>query len=179
MANEPRLIPADTLEGLRLRQMYDLARDVRGSFMEQAIWIDVVVTDILAQYFAPDKDKRMLLSSDVLAGPNSSFGDRIKLLEKVVSRSYRSFAQECPNLSDRLDKIRRFRNRLAHAHLDTSDEFIAKGHKDRIQITFYQDGTAKSQVVTVEESNNRLKECSAVMTQLLKLQALLAAASPT
>ena len=37
---------------------------------------------------------------------------------------------------------------------------------------------AHPQLITVEDSNNRLKECSAVMTQLLKLQALVTADTP-
>jgi hypothetical protein len=116
--------------------------------MDQAIWIDVIVTDILAQYFAPDPVKRRLLSSNVIAGPDSSFSSRIQLLRKILARAYTSFSDEHPNLCDQLDKIRRFRNRLAHAHIDTSDVFLAKAHTDRIQITFYEDGEAKSQLIT-------------------------------
>jgi hypothetical protein len=147
--------------------------------MEQAIWLDVLVTDILAQYFAPHEDRRKLLSSEVLAGPHLSFSGRIKVLQKVVARSYGSFVQEHPALFERLDKIRRFRNRLAHSHLDTSDEFIAKGFKDRIQIVFYEEGTTKQQVITVEESDERLKECSAILLKLVELQALVTADTPT
>ena len=51
---------------------------------------------------------------------------------------------------------------------------MAKGYEDRIQIVFYEDGATKTQVITVEESKTRLAECTAVMLQLLKLQALVA-----
>ena len=166
------MIRADTPEGIQLGKLYALAQQFRGSFMEQAIWIDVIITDILAQYFVPNEDKRMLLSSDVLAGPDISFSGRISILERIISRSYSSFAQEAPKFCDRLNKIRRFRNRLAHAHLDTSDNLLAKWSGDRIQIIFYEDGQAKTQVITVKENNDRLQECSGVMLELAKLQAL-------
>jgi len=179
MANEPKVIPVDTPEGKYLNRIHDLARHVRGSFMEQAIWIDVLVADILAQYFAPDEDKRALLISEVLTGQGSTFSRNINTLRKVVSRSYASFSEEYPDFFSQLEKIRKFRNRLAHAHLDTSDKFIAEGHEDRIRIVFYEDGIAKTQVITVEDSNKRLGESSAVLSQLLKLQALVTAASTT
>jgi hypothetical protein len=179
MVDAPGFIPANTPEGEQLNRIFELAKHVRGAFMDQAIWIDVIVTDILAQYFVADTGKRMLLTSDVIAGPDSSFSSRIQLLGKIVSRSYTSFAQEYPNICDRLDKIRRFRNRLAHAHLDTSDAFMRKGYKDRIQIAFYEDGTEKTQVITIAESNDRLNECSVVVRQLLTLQALVQQTNPT
>jgi hypothetical protein len=158
-----------------LNPLHAIARDIRGNFIDQAIWIDVLITDILAQYFVPDEGKRRLLSSEVLARSDASFSGCIDILRKVVFRSYVTFKDEYPDLFDKLGKIRRFRNRLAHAHLDTSTEFVAKGHKDRIQIVFYEDGATKTQIITFKESKTRLAECSAVMLQLLKLQALVAA----
>ena len=140
--------------------------------MEQAIWIDVILTDILARYFAPDEGKRRLLSSEVLAGPDVSFSGRINILERIISHSYAIFGNKSPKLCDQLNKIRRFRNRLAHAHLDTGEKFMAKWPGDRIQIVFYEDGATKTQVITTEESNSRLRECSAAVLQLVELQAL-------
>jgi hypothetical protein len=174
MPSEPKIVPPGPPEIGQLNVLHALARDLRGNFIDQAIWIDVLITDILSQYFAPEEGKRGLLTSDVLAGPDVSFSGRINILKKVVSRSYVTFKNEYPDLFDKLGKIRRFRNRLAHAHLDTRTDFVAKGHKDRIQIVFYEDGATKTQIITVEESKARLSECSVVMFQLLKLQALVA-----
>jgi hypothetical protein len=176
MADQPAIIRLDTPEGTQLGRLYNLAQQMRGSFMEQAIWIDVILTDILARYFAPDESKRMFLSSEVLAGPYVSFSGRISILERIISRSYVPFGNTCPKLCEQLNKIRRFRNRLAHAHLDASDAFMAKWPGDRIQIVFYEDSAAKTQVITVEENNSRLKECSAVVLQLLELQTLVISA---
>ena len=56
---------------------------------------------------------------------------------------------------------------------------MRKGYKDRIQIAFYEDGTEKTQVITIAESNDRLNECSVVVRQLLTLQALVQQSNPT
>src|SRR5690348_5108176 len=84
MSDTPEIIPANSPQGQQLNRLHELAKHVRGAFMDQAIWIDVIVTDILAEYFAPDAAKRMLLSSDVIAGPDSSFSSRIQLLRKIL-----------------------------------------------------------------------------------------------
>jgi hypothetical protein len=75
-------------------------------------------------------------------------------------------------LFTRLDKIRRFRNRLAHAQLDTSDESLAKGG-ERIRLTFYENGEQKHQIITFADVKVRLAECSQVLLQLVELQKLI------
>jgi hypothetical protein len=145
-------------------------REIRGTFIDQTIWLDVLVTDILATFFCPDKERRALLSSDVLTGRDATFSGRLEILEKTASRWFPAFVACHPSLFSQLGKIRRLRNRLAHSHLDTSDEFMARGYTDRIQLVFYEDGTEKTQVITIEEYNERLKECSRVMASLVELQ---------
>jgi hypothetical protein len=172
-------IPANSPEAAALNHIYALSQQIRGVFMDQTIWLDVMITDILASYFVTDPKKRALLSSDVLSGPDQTFSGRISLLQKIVNRSYKAFADEHPNLFDRLGKIRQFRNRLAHSHLDTSDEFLGKGYTDRIQINFFKNGEELSQAITVEDSRQRLKECSEVLLQLVKLQTLVMADTST
>ena len=173
MADVPgTTIPVNSPEGQRLNQLFELAKHIRGGFMDQSIWIDTILTDILATHFCPDPIKRGLLSSDVIAGPDSAFSSRIQLLRKILKTSYGSFTQEHPNFCDQLDKIRRFRNRLAHAHLDTSDAFLSKGYTDRIQLAFYEEGERKTQVITVAEIDDRFRECSAVILKLVALRAL-------
>jgi hypothetical protein len=172
MSDRPQSIDANSPEATYLNKLHASAFNLRGGFIDQAIWIDLVVTDILARYFVPDVAKRALLASEVITGPDSSFSGRINVLRKVVSRSYPAFATQYPALFDRLDKIRRFRNRLAHAHLDTGDDFLAKEHMDRVQLVFYEDGETKTQVVTFEEFRARLAECSEIVKQLLALQGM-------
>jgi hypothetical protein len=60
-------------------------------------------------------------------------------------------------LFSQLGKIRTLRNRLAHALLDTSDEFVEKGYDDHIRITSYRDGVAKMEEITVTERISSLE----------------------
>jgi hypothetical protein len=177
MAADPPFIPPDSPEGQKLNALNILMREVRGTLIDQAIWLDVVVTDILATFFCPDRERRALLSSDVLTGRDATFSGRLEILEKITKRWFPDFVTSHASLFNQLGKIRRLRNRLAHSHLDTSDAFMAKGYTDRIQLVFYEDGTEKTQVITVEEYNERLKECSRVMVLLAELQTMVQGAA--
>jgi hypothetical protein len=77
VTTEPPLIPADSPEGQKLNALYVLMRDIRGALIDQAIWLDVLVTDMLSTFFCPDEERRALLSSDVLTGRDATFSGRL------------------------------------------------------------------------------------------------------
>ena len=122
-------------------------------------------------YFTEDAKKQSVLG-EALTGRDFSFSARIELLEKVVKLSFPAFGNTHNDFFTKLDKIRRFRNRLAHAQLDTSDEFLAKGG-EQIQLVFYENGEEKLQIITFADVKLRLAECSQVVLQLDELQKLM------
>ena len=173
MPSDPSYLSADSLKAQELNALHVLMREIRGTSIDQAIWLDVLVTDILASFFCADTERRALLSSDVLTGRDATFSGRVDVLRKIAEKWFPEFVANRSDLFDGLDKIRRFRNRLAHSHLDTSEAFLAKGYTDRIQLVFHEDGTRKTQVVTVAEFQERLKEGTQVTFSLLELQKLI------
>lgn len=173
MPSDPSYLSTNSPEAEKLNALHALMREIRGTSIDQAIWLDVVVTDILASFFCADTERRALLSSDVLTGRDATFSGRVDVLEKIAKKWFPEFVANHINLFDGLDKIRRFRNRLAHSHLDTSEAFLAKGYTDRIQLVFHEDGTGKTQVVTVAEFKERLRDATQVMFSLLELQKLI------
>ncbi len=146
--------------------------------MDQAIWIDVLIVDILAQYFCGDADRRAILSGEVLGGASSSFNKNIALLKKVVARSYPDFKEKCPDLFPLLERIRTFRNRLAHARVDTSPEALAAEPINSIRFISFKDGVPDYLEVTGPDSDKRLGECSKVVYALFELQKLVAEPVP-
>lgn len=166
-----KFIPANAPEADHLGRVYEWSVRIRGTFMDQTIWLDTIITGLLVLYFTEDEKKQSVLS-EALTGRDFSFSARIELLENVVKLSFPAFVSTHLDLFTKLDKIRRFRNRLAHAQLDTSDEFLAKGG-EKIRLTFYENGEAKHQVITFADVKTRLAECSQVMLQLVELQKLI------
>jgi hypothetical protein len=172
VTTEPPLIPPESPKGQKLNALFALMRDIRGTFIDQAIWIDLLTTDILGAFFCPDDERRSLLSSDVLTGRDATFSGRLEILEKIVERWFPAFLAGHAGLFKQLGKIRRLRNRLAHAHLDSSNAFMARNYTDRIQLVFHEDGVEKTQVITVAEFHELLKECTQALTSLAELQKL-------
>lgn len=168
--NEPRTLDATAPEAQMLNLNLDVSLRMRGTFIDQAIWIDLIVTDLVARYFVEDRAKRSLFFSDVISGPDSSFSGRIAILKKAVLRSYQDFLDQQPRIFDQLDKIRRFRNRLAHSSVNyrKGGPTVDGGH--RVVLEFHEDGEQKSQIVTAIEFRARLAECTEVIRSLAALQ---------
>jgi hypothetical protein len=175
MQHDPQSIPGDSPEGIALSKVHALASRIRGDFMGQAIGIDLLIVDILTQYFTPDKERRMLLQSEVFS--TSSFSKNINVLKAVVKYSFALFNENNPNVLSELDELRNFRNKLAHALLDLSDGWMAQGHTDRIRLTSFKRGKPEHSIVTIEESNKALGKASVVLMGLVKLQAMVVAGS--
>jgi hypothetical protein len=164
-------VPANAPEADHLGRVYEWSVRIRGAFMDQTIWLDTIITGILVLYFTEDAKKQSVLG-EALTGRDFSFSGRTELLEKVVKVSFPDFANTRRDLFTKLDKIRRFRNRLAHAQLDTSDGFLARGG-EQIRLVFYENGEEKHQIITFADAKVRLAECSQVLLQLAELRKLM------
>lgn len=141
--------------------------------MEQAIWVDHLLSDMLAHYFCEEKEKRALLFSEVITGVDFRFSTRISLLFSILEIRHPELSKKYGVLQDRLDKLRRFRNRLAHSHLKATAEEIKNVHKGAVTFCFYEDGETKEQVVSRDELKKRLAESSDLLDQLLQIRAAL------
>lgn len=154
----------------QLTHLFQLAKDIRASFLEQSIFIEKIIEDILAHHFCPEEDRRNLFFSLVINGTDLTFDSKICIFDKLLRLRYPDIIESNNKLIDELHKIRRFRNRLAHAMLDTSPDFLAKEYKDRIQLIYYEDGRKKQQVITTTERIKRLSRCSKIVQLLYEIK---------
>lgn len=169
-------IPGDSPEGVALGKVHALATRIRGDFMGQAIAIDILIADILANYFTPNNERRMLLQSEVLS--TSTFSKNINVLKAVVKHSFASFNKSNPEVLSDLDELRMFRNKLAHALLDLSDEWMAQGHTDRIRLLSFNKGKPVHSIITIADSNKALGKASVILFGLVKLQEMVLGMAP-
>jgi hypothetical protein len=147
-----------------------LSAEIRGEFLDLAIFAELVITDIIARHFCPDEDRYMLFFSVVMTNPDLKFSTKEDMLREILKLRYRDILDAHGDLIDQVGKVRRWRNRLAHSHLDTSERFLSKGHKDRIQLIYYEAGRVKQQVISVDDSKAKLAEVSACIRQLVAVQ---------
>ncbi len=176
---KPRIVklsskdPTDTaLEG-HLRKYYNLVRDMRGSFLEQSIWIDHILSELLAEYFCDNDKIRPLFFSEVIGGADFRFSSRITLLGSIMKAYHPQLAPKQKSLCDRLDKVRRFRNRLAHSHVKADPEDIARAQDDKFTLVFYEDGMSKEYIASAEDFRVRIKEATDLFIELLEIKELM------
>jgi len=161
----------------KLTALFKLAQEIRGPFLEQAIFVEKLIEDIIAQHFCPDEGRRDLFLSLVINGTDLTFSNKIAIFERLLRLCHGQLLEKYGDLVDEIHKIRKFRNRTAHAMLDSSEEFLRRGFDDRIQLIFQEDGRKKRQVITVTERNERLAACSKVVMALSDIQQLILGAN--
>lgn len=110
--------------------MGKIAEQMRGAFINETAWIEVLLTDIISHYFCAEKHRRMLFFTDV--ADSMSFHHKTALLRKLLEHESSDLLTQNPKLPDRLDKFRDFRNILAHKHLDTSATAITRRKPDEV-----------------------------------------------
>jgi len=152
----------------QLKPLYDLSKEIRGSFLDQAIIVESFIDEIISQHFCPEKTRRILYFSSV--PPELTFHRKIKIFETILETCYPKLIERHSNLMKEIDEIRAFRNRIAHSILESSRNFLKEGYTDRIWLRYYKKGKMKRLVVKREDMKERLKGCTRVILALVDIQ---------
>jgi hypothetical protein len=148
--------------------LHEFAAELRGKFLNGSAWIETLIGDILAAYFCGDSERRGLFFSEV--ANDMRLSSKATLLDKILEREFPQLRKTYPRLKQRLDSLRAFRNRLAHAHIDTSEAALAAGKSDEVTFIFYEDGQMKRQQVTRAGARRRADEANQLRKDLVELQ---------
>jgi hypothetical protein len=144
---------------------------IRGAYLAHVIPIEELVKDIISYHFCSDEEKRKQFISLILNGRDYTFSFGIEILEKLLDISYHDLIKRFPKLIDDLNKIRKFRNWLAHSALDTSDQFLSKNHTDKIRLISYDEiGQTNYRDISRDEIDERLEDCLDIHFDLVDIR---------
>jgi hypothetical protein len=146
-----------------------LCTEFRGKFLSAGAWIESILSEMLTQQYCTDPKRRSLFFSEFMDSGDITFSRKTELLITVLERFHPKVLAAYPKLKDRLDKFRRFRNRLAHSHPDTSLDRLSDGKTDEVVFVFYEDGQTKFQTVTFTEAKQRADETNRLRDELVKI----------
>lgn len=106
----------------------------RGTFLYWAANIDRYLTGMIAWHFFPDDIyKRKMLVGHIISDIN--LDKKIRIFFNLVNTYHKEIINNHPKLSDHFKKIRELRNKLAHARLDTSLDYLrTKSTNIRLEI---------------------------------------------
>lgn len=166
----------------------------RGAMIDLSISTEDIMTDIIAWSFFPTyydsldtnineqlDEKGIILKSSILRSLEyhekiDVFQDIIKLTNPTIWASNKSLIKEIQKL---LNDIRRFRNKLAHSPLDTSDESINKSEilnesgDYSFEILEYKKGKIQKHTISDETIKLQLGKLHRANYKLMQLWALL------
>ena len=120
-------------------------------------------------HFCDNETKRAEFVALVLNGNKGLFfSDKTKILEDILKRKYpNEFKKEYRKIIDRIDKVRRFRNRLAHSSFDVFQVYdISDPTTDSITLYFYENGKKKTELITQADFKQRIDEAFDIMMEL-------------
>ena len=166
----------------------------RGEIINLTTKIENTLTDIFACIFCPGKyssdveankllnKERIELKSLILG--KIDFRDKIESLNNIILVKKPEILESnralIKTLVKELDKVREFRNIIAHSELDIlSEEFMRElrhdvGEKiDKFQIIEYKKGKAILHLINEERINTEIKTMERVLFKLQKLHALI------
>ena len=150
----------------KIKLLMEIDKNFRAPFILHAIVIEQMVGEIISRHFCSDEKKREEFFASILNGGDITFHEKTQILHGILKRNYSTALKQYPKLIGRLDKVRRFRNRLAHAALDLSDIDDVSENTEHITLAFYEDGVKKTHPISKDELQSRLEEAVNVMIEL-------------
>jgi len=145
-----------------------LDNEIRGSYLHRAIVIDYLISDIVSNHFCSDREKTKFLFSVISKEVN--FSRKIRIFKQILEACYPDLSKKYKNLSKELNSVGEFRNKIAHAMLDSSQEFLEEKHEDRIQLIFYSKGKEEKLTITLSEKERRIEKADEIIYNLTKIQ---------
>jgi len=70
----------------RSHQLHEFANEIRGKFLTNATWIEILLSDILASYFCTSEKRRALFFSEVIV--EMRLYQKTELLMKLLRSEY-------------------------------------------------------------------------------------------
>ena len=99
-----------------------------------------LIDNIIGIHFQEEKKSRESFKSLVLNEAGITLYNKIRLLVKILKIYHQDIWKNFEWINDDLEKMRDFRNTLAHSKLDISDEFLDKNETNVAQYINYKNG---------------------------------------
>ncbi len=155
------------------QKYHEAAREIRGRYVNSVAVLETEMARFITGYFCVDDYRRDLFFSEVATGQAMMLNAKIKLLTKILKRDYQGYLENHPDLLKQFDSVRDYRNQLAHATLDVSDEQLTKPEVDGIGFVYYKDGQRQVHFVSLADAEEKQVEINMLLGNLNELQSLL------
>ncbi len=134
-------------------QLHAYVREWRGAVLNHVAVIEKEIAHIISHYFCKE-EKRDVFYSEIATAEFFSYRNKVSILKKILQKEYDFFWKEHSNLTKELGKIGDFRNVMAHATIDVTDDALRRHPKKGVGFVSFQNGQRIVQVLTEADFND-------------------------
>jgi len=157
----------------RLSEFYKTAFDLRGYFLDQVIWVETIMSDLLATYFCgPYKEgnvRRQLLLMSLFNTGRFSFDDKINLFEEMLEYENYPKKQSASKLIHKLRVMHDFRNKLSYNLVKASLSVSRRSKSGVIELEYEGKAGRKTERWTQKQIHDKLEEVQNVMEEMVAI----------
>lgn len=150
----------------RMHKLLRRAGKMRGEFVDQAIWVDTLLSEIIALHLCPDKRRKQFLFSTLLGGQGVGLRVKTDVFIELLRDFCPDVLEKHPKLRADLRKVAEFRNKLAHHQLDTSEERLQHPIGDSLYLVTWRRGKETFYEITKGEFASELRRVEALVYEL-------------
>ena len=159
------------------KEKYELAarlhayvRDWRGRVLNTVAVMEKEIAQIISHYFCAE-ERRDFFFSEIARF--LSYRNKVSILKQILQKDYVFFSREHPDLTKELEEIGAFRNILAHATLDVTDNALRRKPKDAVGFVSFEDGERVVKVFAEADFNDWNGRMGNVSSDIADLKAIL------
>ncbi len=154
-----RLLKAigDELQKKYIAVVFEHDRVIRSHAIYEATAIEGLIESIVAWHFCPDADKHLSFIALMFVTAEVPFSQKIEILLKVLKNSYADIVMDIPGLENKLNSLRKFRNKLAHSELVLDDKKIDARKLGISLRSVGRKGKLVEEFISAEQCDERIK----------------------
>jgi hypothetical protein len=134
-------------------KLHAYVREWRGDVLNHVAVIEKEIAAIISHYFC-EEERRSFFYSEVATAEFFTYRNKVSILKRLLKKDYDFFWVGHSYLTKELGEIGEFRNILAHATIDVSDEALSRQPKDGVGFVSFSDGERVVRVFTEADFND-------------------------
>jgi len=154
-----------------IEELYNVINGDKSRFLSICAGLENALELLIAGYYTLGEDDYKKFLSVIFADDAElSFSKKIKMFERFLKKYYPEFLSEKPDFIQKLNRIRKMRNRFAHSINLTPEELQPFLGKKYFKLGFIEDGVPKEDTISFDEILARNTEAETVLHEISELQ---------
>lgn len=137
--------------------VFEHDRAIRSHAIYEATAIDGLIESIVAWHFCPDASKHVSFIALMFVTAEVPFSKKIEILMKVLKNSYADIVMDIPGLENKLNSLRKFRNKLAHSEFILDDKKIDARELGISLRSVNRKGKVIKEFISAEQCNEQIR----------------------